>query len=78
MNKAHKAGKFERFGISNYTAEEVEKLVEICETNGWVKPSVYQGQYNAIARLNEDDLFPILRKHGISFYAYRYTSVPIK
>lgn len=42
MNEAYKAGKFERFGISNYSARQVEELVSICEKNGWVKPSVYQ------------------------------------
>ena len=33
-------------------------------------PSVYQGNYSAIARLTEEELFPILRKHNMSFYAY--------
>jgi len=42
MNEAYKAGKFERFGISNFSAEEVERMYNICEQNGWVKPSVYQ------------------------------------
>ncbi|KAF4633955.1 hypothetical protein G7Y89_g4159 [Cudoniella acicularis] len=70
MNEAYKAGKFEKFGISNYSAAQVEKLCAICEKNNFVKPSVYQGQYNPISRSNEDDLFPVLRKHGISFYAY--------
>lgn len=71
MNEAFQQGKFERFGISNYTAEEVERIVQICEREGFVKPSVYQGQYNAIARSGEEELFPLLRRCGISFYAYR-------
>ena len=71
MDRGFREGKFERFGISNYTAKEVEEIVLICQKNGWVKPSVYQGPYNAIARLNEDELLPLLRKYGISFYAYR-------
>ncbi|KAA6416035.1 MAG: hypothetical protein FRX48_00754 [Lasallia pustulata] len=70
MDRGFREGKFERFGISNYTAKEVEEIVLICQKNGWVKPSVYQGPYNAIARLNEDELLPLLRKYGISFYAY--------
>ena len=71
MDKAYREGKFEKFGVSNYTAEEVEEMVQICEREGLVKPSVYQGRYNAIIRSGEDGLFPTLRKHGISFYAYR-------
>lgn len=73
MDKAYREGKFENFGISNYMAEEVEQIVEICEREGLIKPTVYQGQYNAIARSGEENLFPTLRKHGISFYAYRCT-----
>lgn len=70
MDIAHKAGKIKSWGVSNYTAEEIQKLCSICETNSWVKPSVYQGHYNAIARGGEKTLFPILREHGMKFYAY--------
>ena len=70
MNDAFLEGKFEKFGLSNYSPEEVEQIVEICEANRWVKPTVYQGHYNAIARIAEDVLIPTLRKHGISYYAY--------
>ncbi|KAH8695538.1 NADP-dependent oxidoreductase domain-containing protein [Talaromyces proteolyticus] len=70
MNKAYIKGKFRRFGISNHTAEEVEQLVRICEERGFIKPTVYQGQYNPIVRGGENDLFPVLRKHGIAFYAW--------
>lgn len=71
MNEAHKAGKIKQFGVSNHTPEEIEKIVEICQEKGYVKPTVYQGQYNAIVRGGEKDLFPVLRKHKIAFYAYR-------
>ena len=33
-------------------------------------PSVYQGNYSAVARRTEDEIFPTLRKHGMAFYAY--------
>lgn len=71
MDKAYREGKFKSFGLSNYAAAEVEQIVEICERRGFVKPSVYQGQYNPIVRGGENELFPILRKHGIAFYAWR-------
>lgn len=72
MDAEYRKGKFARFGISNYTADEVEEIVSICEKHGFVKPSVYQGRYNPIIRSGETQLFPVLRRHGISFYAYRY------
>ncbi|EXJ84887.1 hypothetical protein A1O3_05562 [Capronia epimyces CBS 606.96] len=70
LNKAYLEGKFERFGLSNYSVEEVEEIVRICEENGYVKPSVYQGQYNPICRGGEERLFAVLREHNIAFYAY--------
>lgn len=70
MDIAHKAGKIKSWGLSNYTAEEVQQICDICEKNGWVKPSVYQGQYNPAVRGGEKTLFPVLRKYGIKFYAF--------
>lgn len=44
--------------------------MEVCEDKGLVKPSVFQGQYNALCRRSEEDLTPILRKYGIVFNAF--------
>ncbi|KAL8786509.1 MAG: hypothetical protein Q9213_002736 [Squamulea squamosa] len=70
MDDAFQEGKFKHFGLSNYTAAEVQKFIDICEQKGYTKPSVYQGHYNAIVRGGEKELFPLLRKHGIAFFAY--------
>ncbi|KAL6152028.1 hypothetical protein ACJQWK_04650 [Exserohilum turcicum] len=70
MNDALVQGKFRGFGLSNYSAAEVYRFLEICEEHGYAKPSVYEGHYNAIARGCEKELFPLLRKHGMSFYCY--------
>lgn len=70
VNNLHKEGFFNRFGISNYMAWEVAQVCEICDRNGWIKPTVYQGLYNAIDRSVELELFPCLRHYGIAFYAY--------
>ncbi|KXN87757.1 Aflatoxin B1 aldehyde reductase member 4 [Leucoagaricus sp. SymC.cos] len=70
VNDLYKEGYFKRFGISNYAAWEVAEIVQICRANGYIQPSVYQGIYNAVHRLVEPELFPCMRKYGISFYAY--------
>lgn len=70
VNDAFLAGLFRRFGLSNYPAAEVQAVHDICRLNGYVLPSVYQGNYSAVARKQEDDLFPLLHKLGISFLAY--------
>ncbi|KAF8860935.1 Aldo/keto reductase [Acephala macrosclerotiorum] len=70
INNLHHAGLFRRFGVSNYAAWEVAQICEICDRNGWIKPVVYQGVYNALHRAVEPELFPCLRKYGIAFYAF--------
>ncbi|KAF4556515.1 Aldo-keto reductase-like protein 16 [Elsinoe fawcettii] len=70
INTLHQQGKFRRFGVSNFRADEVEEIVTTCKKNGWVSPSVYQGGYNPLVRAGEKALFPTLRQHGISFYGY--------
>lgn len=70
VNNLHKEGYFRRFGISNYAAWEVAQICEICDRNGWIKPTAYQGVYNALHRAVEPELFPCLRHYGISFYEF--------
>jgi aflatoxin B1 aldehyde reductase len=70
INDLYKEGKFKRLGISNYAAWEVAHICEICDRNGWIKPTVYQGVYNGLHRGVEPELFPCMRKYGIAFYAF--------
>ena len=63
-------GKFKHFGLSNYAAWQVAEIAELCKSNGWMQPSVYQGMYNALTRDVERELFPCLRNYGIKFYVY--------
>ena len=50
-----KEGLVAAFGLSNYSAVEVERCVAICKEKGYALPVVYQGLYNAINRRVEDD-----------------------
>ncbi|KAJ7286400.1 Aldo/keto reductase [Mycena rebaudengoi] len=70
VDELYKEGHFKRFGISNYMSWEVAELVGICKRFGYIKPTVYQGVYSPIHRAVEPELFPCLRKFGISFYAF--------
>lgn len=70
VDEVYRSGFFKRFGVSNFRAADVEAIVALCEQHGWVRPSVYQGNYSAVARRQESLLFPTLRKLGIAFYAY--------
>jgi aflatoxin B1 aldehyde reductase len=70
INKLHKAGKFVKFGISNFTAAEVAEVVMTCKYNGWVRPTVYQGMYNCITRNIESELFVACRRYGLDIVVY--------
>ncbi|PQE05195.1 hypothetical protein CJF30_00010145 [Rutstroemia sp. NJR-2017a BBW] len=71
INKLHQEGRFDRFGLSNFQSWEVARICDIAEKNGWVKPSVYQGLYNAYQRSVEAELIPCLRHYGIALYAFQ-------
>ena len=70
VDKLHKAGKFVRFGLSNFTAFEVAEVVLTCKYNGWVRPTVYQGMYNAITRGIEPELVVACRRYGLDIVVY--------
>lgn len=69
FHRQYTKGKFEQLGLCNYTLDQIKEYVEICEKNGYVKPSVIQDQYNALSRLTEE-FFPFMRQHGMKFNAY--------
>jgi len=70
VDKLHKEGKFVRLGLSNFTAFEVAEVVMTCKANGWVRPTIYQGMYNAITRNIESELFVACRRYGLDIVIY--------
>lgn len=73
IDELYKQRKFKRFGLSNFSVEEVKKIYDYAKGKGYVLPTVFQGKYNAFSRGIEKELFPVLRQLGISFYAYSPT-----
>mmetsp|Transcript_18708 Transcript_18708/g.24693 ORF Transcript_18708/g.24693 Transcript_18708/m.24693 type:complete len:357 (+) Transcript_18708:111-1181(+) len=63
-------GKISEIGLSNYHASEVARAFELCQEHKLTPPTVYQGLYNPLNRLVEDQLIPILKQNGCSFVAY--------
>ena len=70
LNDLHKQGKFVQLGLSNFTAFEVAECVMICHANGWVRPTIWQGMYNAITRSIEAELIPACRRYGLDVVVY--------
>ena len=70
VQELHDEGLFEEFGLSNFSAWQVAEASEIAARHGWIRPSVYQGMYNAVTRAVEPELFKCLGNYGIRFHAY--------
>ena len=71
LDELYREGKVEHVGMSNLSAPGIEAFIKVCDDNGFVRPSVYQGNYSVIEREVEASLLPVLRKYGIRFVAYR-------
>lgn len=59
-----------QWGISNYRLDQIQALLQICDEHNWIRPAVYQGQYNAVARGSEAELIPYLHSQNMAFYAF--------
>lgn len=57
-------------GLCNYSFKELSEYFSVCDEKGYVKPEVYQGEYNALVRDDEPELIPLLRQHNCAYYAY--------
>lgn len=70
IQKLYLQGSFLRFGVSNFTRDQVLRLYNIAKAKGYVLPSVYQCSYSIASRHHEADLFPTLRRLGFSIQAF--------
>ena len=71
MEKAYKAGKVKAIGLSNFTKEQVQEILDICE----VKPAVLQTEVHPY--FQEKELKEFLEKEEIkiqAWYCLLYTS----
>ena len=70
VQELYKSGKFKKFGLSNFNCMELQQVYDLASSRGYILPTVFQGNYSPIARHAEADLFQLLRKLNICFYAY--------
>ena len=71
FNDQIEAGRCRQWGVSNHSVEQLERMLETCERKDLKKPSVYQGDYNIVTRGMERVLLRLLRRHGMTFAAFR-------
>jgi voltage-dependent potassium channel beta subunit len=63
-------GKLLYWGMSRWTARQLEEVCELCEAGGWHRPIVHQPCYNLLERDIEDEILPVCEGLGISQIVY--------
>ncbi|KAK6852107.1 hypothetical protein PG995_012232 [Apiospora arundinis] len=66
----YRKGLFNELGLCNFPAPILEEYIQICEREGYAKPTVYQGLYNLIDRRHEGAVMDFVRRHGMQFIAH--------
>lgn len=61
--------KYNHLGLSNFSLEQVQEVLDVCEKEGIIFPGYYQGMYNLISRKVEE-IFPLLDDYNMQFWAY--------
>jgi len=63
-------GKIHHFGVSNFRAWRVARIVEMCRAMGIAQPIVCQPPYNAMSRAIETELLPCCAHYGVGVVVY--------
>lgn len=63
-------GKVHHFGVSNFRAWRVARIVETCRAMGITPPIACQPPYNAMSRGIETELLPCCTHYGVGVVAY--------
>ena len=66
LDDAVRAGKINYVGLSNFTAWQIQKYVDLAEAGGlWSGPVAVQPQYNLLARAIEWEIIPACQAAGL-------------
>ncbi len=65
MDDLIRAGKILYWGVSEWSAEQIEDAVALCEDAGWSVPVSNQPEYSALQRRIEEDVLPTCHELGL-------------
>jgi aryl-alcohol dehydrogenase-like predicted oxidoreductase len=65
MNDLVRQGKILYWGISEWTADQIESVVTTCRSRGWSEPVSNQPQYSALWRHIEERIIPTTTQYGL-------------
>lgn len=58
------------YGLCNVSARQIEDILELCEKEHFIRPSLIQNQFNLIHRTNELEVVNLCRQENLQFVAY--------
>jgi aryl-alcohol dehydrogenase-like predicted oxidoreductase len=64
-------GKIRHWAISNFSAEQISDLLQVCDENGWRRPVVLQPPYSLLKPAIEKDILPLCQQEGIAVLPYQ-------
>ncbi len=65
-----RSGKVRYIGLSNFTAWQVQKAVDLCHQHGWEPPASLQPLYTLLDREAEWELVPVCRNEGVGMITW--------
>ena len=63
-------GKVLYWGVSEWTAEQIDEAVAICDDHGWHRPASDQPLHNMLERHWEEDVFPTCARLGLGIVTF--------
>jgi aryl-alcohol dehydrogenase-like predicted oxidoreductase len=66
-----KDGKIRAWGISNFSADEVRILLDLCDSGGYPRPIIVQPAYSLLNRQAEESLLPLCEREGLCAVPYQ-------
>ena len=70
MNDLIARGLTTYWGVSEWSATQIEQAIVLCDRHGWAKPIINQPCYNLITRNIEKEIMPMGEKHGLGIANY--------
>lgn len=70
MDEAVETGAIRYYGVSNYTAEQLETLLEVCDRRGFTRPTTLQPFHNVLSGAISTVAVDLARDQGIAVLAH--------
>lgn len=71
MDELIAAGKIRHWALSNFSAQQIEEVLQICDTNHYARPVALQPAYSLLKREIEKEILPLCQRQGIAVVPYQ-------